>query len=188
MSSAFVNWILDSSNHCYDNSSTVFDCATIQAFLLIEAKAYAAAVHKYNQLIEEYPFCPQLYTGRAAALMKRNWNGDVYNALLDCRNAMQLTTQCHTDSSDSPSLQYKSYVNLHGSFNSSVHLTALLLSVRCLLSLDWLSAARIQLKQALDIFPNLLKNTASQSYPKRHSVLLQLPPLLVKALHLNQMC
>ncbi|CAH8618322.1 unnamed protein product [Heterobilharzia americana] len=99
--------------------------------------------------------------------MKRNWNGDVYNALLDCRNAMQLTTQCHTDSSDSPSLQYKSYVNLHGSFNSSVHLTALLLSVRCLLSLDWLSAARIQLKQALDIFPNLLKNTASQKLSEK---------------------
>ncbi|CAH8674039.1 unnamed protein product [Schistosoma rodhaini] len=141
------------------NSSMASDYATVLASRLIEAKAYAVAVHKYNQLIQQHPFCPQLYTGRATALIKRNWNGDIYNALLDCRNAIQLTTQSNNDSF---SIQNNDTINEHQLLNSSVYLTALLLSVRCLLYLDWLNAARIQLKQALDSFPNLFKNTTHQ--------------------------
>ncbi|KAH8865113.1 WD and tetratricopeptide repeats protein 1 [Schistosoma japonicum] len=143
--------------HC--NSSVAPDYAAVLASRLIEAKAYAIAVHKYNQLIEQYSFCPQLYTGRATALIKRNWNGDIYNALLDCRNAMQLTTQCYNNSL---SVQNGNNVNKHQVIRNSVYLTALLLSVRCLLLLDWLNAARIQLKQALDNFPNLFENTTHQ--------------------------
>ncbi|CAH8665703.1 unnamed protein product [Schistosoma rodhaini] len=150
------------SGSTYDyrcNSSMASDYATVLASRLIEAKAYAVAVHKYNQLIQQHPFCPQLYTGRATALIKRNWNGDIYNALLDCRNAIQLTTQSNNDSF---SIQNNDTINEHQLLNSSVYLTALLLSVRCLLYLDWLNAARIQLKQALNSFPNLFKNTTHQ--------------------------
>lgn len=50
------------------------DYSVVLASRLIEAKAYAVAVHKYNKLIQQYPFCPQLYTGRATALIKRNWS------------------------------------------------------------------------------------------------------------------
>ncbi|CAH8585123.1 unnamed protein product [Schistosoma turkestanicum] len=144
---------------CRCNSSMAFDYATVLASRLIEAKAYAVAVHKYNQLIQQYPFCPQLYTGRATALIKRNWNGDIYNALLDCRNAMQLTTQTNNVSY---SIQNNKTINKCQLLSSSVYLTALLLSVRCLLCLDWLNAARIQLKQALDSFPNLFKHFTHQ--------------------------
>ncbi|CAH8669044.1 unnamed protein product [Schistosoma haematobium] len=150
------------SGSTYDyrcNPSMASDYSVVLASRLIEAKAYAVAVHKYNKLIPQYPFCPQLYTGRATALIKRNWNGDIYNALLDCRNAIQLTTQSNNDS---VSIQNNDTINKHQLLSSSVYLTALLLSVRCLLCLDWLNAARIQLKQALDSFPNLFKTITDQ--------------------------
>ena len=47
-----------------------------------ESEKYSNAIDIYNQALS---ICthPILLSNRAAALIKRNWNGDVYSALLD---------------------------------------------------------------------------------------------------------
>ncbi|VDP93242.1 unnamed protein product [Echinostoma caproni] len=55
-----------------DRCSTV-DQASAQAACLVKARAFVAAVRAYNELIRKWPEEPQLYTGRATALLKRNW-------------------------------------------------------------------------------------------------------------------
>ncbi|XP_077295822.1 WD and tetratricopeptide repeats 1 [Arctopsyche grandis] len=49
---------------------------------------YTAAVHLYNQAISLCSDCAVLYSNRAAALMRRNWAGDVYAAIRDCYTAI----------------------------------------------------------------------------------------------------
>lgn len=53
------------------------------------AEHYARAVDIYNQALA---ICnhPILLLNRAAAFIKRNWNGDIYSALLDCYNVIQI--------------------------------------------------------------------------------------------------
>ncbi|CAG0898801.1 unnamed protein product [Darwinula stevensoni] len=56
---------------------------------LFEKQLYSRAISMYNEAITLSP-SPILYGNRAAALMKRNWDGDVYAALKDCLKALQL--------------------------------------------------------------------------------------------------
>ncbi|KAF7256003.1 hypothetical protein EG68_05922, partial [Paragonimus skrjabini miyazakii] len=105
--------------------------ASIQAACLIKAKAFVAAVRAYNEMIQRWPTDPQLYTGRATALLRRGWTGDIYSALLDCQTTLNLTR-----SNQSPATVQS---------NDCMHVTALLLSARCLLRLDWVREARVML-------------------------------------------
>lgn len=59
------------SPHC-DRCSLV-DQGSAQAACLVKARAFVAAVRAYNELIDKWPDEPQLYTGRATALLKRGW-------------------------------------------------------------------------------------------------------------------
>lgn len=51
---------------------------------------YLQAVNQYSDCIELMPNHPIFYLNRATAYMRRQWNGDVYSALRDCRQALQL--------------------------------------------------------------------------------------------------
>ncbi|ODM96150.1 WD and tetratricopeptide repeats protein 1 [Orchesella cincta] len=53
-------------------------------------KKYAKAVHHYNEALKMYPESAILHANRAAALVKRNWDGDIYGALKDCQIALKL--------------------------------------------------------------------------------------------------
>ncbi|THD28587.1 26S proteasome non-ATPase regulatory subunit 7 [Fasciola hepatica] len=154
--------------HC-DRCSPL-DQAAAQAACLVKARAFVAAVRAYNELISKWPEEPQLYTGRATALLKRGWNGDAYSALLDCRTTLNLT-----DRVPSGSVSVSTSSN---SFNSSacshntrarncVRITALLLSARCLLRLDWILEARVMLNKARQESSLLLKtDQCDQSTPQ----------------------
>ncbi|PIK59155.1 putative WD and tetratricopeptide repeats protein 1, partial [Apostichopus japonicus] len=66
-------------------------------FLKLEAnkfycdrKDFTAAIRLYNQAISISPQSAVLYGNRAAAYMKRRWDGDLYASIRDCHSALQL--------------------------------------------------------------------------------------------------
>ncbi|XP_047487482.1 WD and tetratricopeptide repeats protein 1-like isoform X2 [Penaeus chinensis] len=54
------------------------------------AEKYITALHLYNQAAQICPNSAVLYSNRAAALMKRKWEGDIYAALKDCFTALEI--------------------------------------------------------------------------------------------------
>lgn len=57
---------------------------------VFELQNYSQAIHLYNQAIHMAPDLPILYGNRAAAYLKRNWDGDIYAALRDCYSAINV--------------------------------------------------------------------------------------------------
>ena len=57
---------------------------------MFEEGNYYEAIRFYNKAIDEISNSPILYGNRAAALMKRNWDGDMYAAIRDCYSALSL--------------------------------------------------------------------------------------------------
>lgn len=55
-----------------------------------ETEKYSKAILLYNKAICMAPNTSMLYGNRAAAYMKRKWDGDMYAALKDCHKALQL--------------------------------------------------------------------------------------------------
>ncbi|XP_043276205.1 WD and tetratricopeptide repeats protein 1-like isoform X2 [Venturia canescens] len=55
-----------------------------------QTKNYLAAINLYNKALEYCPTASVLYGNRAAALMKRHWDGDDYAALRDCQTTLLL--------------------------------------------------------------------------------------------------
>lgn len=56
----------------------------------LENEKYVRAIDQYSEAIALFPNCPVLYFNRAIAYMRRLWFGDVYAALRDCHQALQL--------------------------------------------------------------------------------------------------
>ncbi|XP_066969854.1 WD and tetratricopeptide repeats protein 1-like isoform X4 [Macrobrachium rosenbergii] len=54
------------------------------------AENYITALQLYNQAAQICPNSAVLYSNRAAALMKRKWEGDIYAALKDCFTALEI--------------------------------------------------------------------------------------------------
>lgn len=55
-----------------------------------DRKDFTAAIRLYNQAISISPHSAVLYGNRAAAYMKRRWDGDLYASIRDCHSALQL--------------------------------------------------------------------------------------------------
>ncbi len=60
-----------------------------QANGLYDRKLFNQAIEVYNTALEKTEH-PVLFANRAAALMKRSWDGDMYGALRDCHDALKL--------------------------------------------------------------------------------------------------
>jgi len=99
-----------------------------------EAKDYSKAVSLYNQALSmlKIPH-PILCGNRAAALMRRKWDGDIYAALRDCLNALSLDPG---------------------------HIKAHLRLAQCLIELDWLSEASRCLEEFKSRHPEHIKSVA----------------------------
>ncbi|KAK3596933.1 hypothetical protein CHS0354_002500 [Potamilus streckersoni] len=54
-----------------------------------EKEQYTKAIMLYNEGIVRCPATAVMYANRAAAYMKRKWDGDLYAALRDCHNALR---------------------------------------------------------------------------------------------------
>lgn len=94
------------------------------------------AIILYNQAISMMPHASVLYGNRAAAYMKRKWDGDLYAALRDCHSALQLD------------------------FN---YLKAHYRLARCLYELSWPQEAHDCLQQFKTKFPDYAKNSACEA-------------------------
>ncbi|XP_015436500.1 PREDICTED: WD and tetratricopeptide repeats protein 1-like [Dufourea novaeangliae] len=55
-----------------------------------EQQKYALAITLYDKAISYCPTAAVLYANRAAAYMKRTWDGDIYAALKDCQTTLLL--------------------------------------------------------------------------------------------------
>ncbi|KDR22656.1 WD and tetratricopeptide repeats protein 1, partial [Zootermopsis nevadensis] len=62
----------------------------LQANDAFERQRFTLAISLYNKAIGYYPSAAVLYGNRAAAYMKRGWDGDIYAAMRDCHTALQL--------------------------------------------------------------------------------------------------
>ncbi|CAK9821540.1 WD and tetratricopeptide repeats protein 1 [Anthophora retusa] len=61
-----------------------------QANKSFEQQKYTLAINLYNKAISYCPTAAVLFANRAAAYMKRTWDGDIYAALKDCQTTLLL--------------------------------------------------------------------------------------------------
>lgn len=101
-----------------------------------ELANYLEAIEYYNLAIQVAPDSPILYGNRAASLMKRNWDGDFYMAMLDCYKALSL---------------------------DKMHLKSHFRLVRCLYELKWVKEAKECLDIFIDRFPEYANSNACDS-------------------------
>ncbi|XP_022089925.1 WD and tetratricopeptide repeats protein 1-like [Acanthaster planci] len=96
-----------------------------------DMKDYTSAIRLFNQALGIAPNSAILYGNRAAAFMRRKWDGDLYAALRDCHRALALD----------PS-----------------HRKAHFRLARCLLELTWAREAQDCLKQYKRNYPEFSKH------------------------------
>nr|XP_037281191.1 WD and tetratricopeptide repeats protein 1-like [Rhipicephalus microplus]XP_037281192.1 WD and tetratricopeptide repeats protein 1-like [Rhipicephalus microplus] len=97
---------------------------------------YTLAINLYNKAIGLVSDSPVLYCNRAAAFMKRAWDGDMYAALRDCHTSLQLEAD---------------YVKAH------------LRLVRCLYELRWTKEALDCLQAFKSRFPDCALSQTCQA-------------------------
>ncbi|XP_013417552.1 WD and tetratricopeptide repeats protein 1 isoform X2 [Lingula anatina] len=80
--------------HKYEGKplSPSVDLIRQKANIAFEKQEYTEAVRLYNRALIIAPEAAVLYGNRAAAFMKRGWDGDLYAALRDCHTAIHLDT------------------------------------------------------------------------------------------------
>lgn len=114
--------------------SSAVETIKLSANAQFEAGNYSAAVSLYNQaLVQHQSSHPILCGNRAAALMKRSWDGDIYAALRDCLTALGLDPD---------------------------HIKAHLRLSQCLLQLEWLAEAQNCLDNFSSRHPDFVKSKA----------------------------
>ena len=74
-------------------SATTVDMLHQRANADFQKQDYSKAILLYNRALALAPNSEVLYSNRAAAYMKRSWDGDVYAALRDCYSAIQIDPQ-----------------------------------------------------------------------------------------------
>ncbi|XP_064627626.1 WD and tetratricopeptide repeats protein 1-like [Lineus longissimus] len=112
------------------------DAIKQKANSVFEKQQYAQAIILYNQAVALAPDAAVLYGNRAAAFMKRGWDGDLYAALRDCHAAI------HADQN---------------------HLKAHFRLARCLYELSWTKEAADCLLYFKNKFPDYAKNPACEA-------------------------
>jgi len=106
----------------------------LEANCYFEKACYSRAIQLFNEALDLLPTAAILYGNRAAAYMKRSWDGDIYAALRDCYTALHLDPN---------------------------HLKAHFRLARCLYELQWSKEASQCLSEFKNKFP---EHTTSHAY------------------------
>lgn len=101
-----------------------------------DKKDYTSAIRLYNQAVSMCSDHAILFANRAAAYMKRGWDGDIYAALRDCHSALNLDAK---------------------------HRKAHFRLTRCLLQLTWAAEAHECLQSFKAKFPEYAKYSECQA-------------------------
>ncbi|XP_076243195.1 WD and tetratricopeptide repeats 1 isoform X2 [Calliopsis andreniformis] len=107
-----------------------------QANECFEQQKYTLAITMYNKAISYCPNAAVLYANRAAAYMKRTWDGDIYAALRDCQTTLLLDPG---------------------------HVKAHFRLARCLFDLHRLTEANEVIKEFQQKFPEYASNSACKA-------------------------
>ncbi|CAH1798641.1 unnamed protein product [Owenia fusiformis] len=110
-----------------------------QANSVFEHQNYTSAIMLYNRAIAMVSDSAILFGNRAAAYLKRAWDGDVYAALRDCYSAIRL---------------------------DPTHLKAHFRLARCLYELAWTKEAHDCLAMFKEKFPDYAKSPACEALDK----------------------
>lgn len=110
----------------------------LQANSEFDQKRFTNAISLYNEALKRN-FHPILLGNRAAAFLKRKWDGDIYAALRDCTDAL------HMDPS---------------------HLKAHLRLIRCLIDLCWMREAELCLQYFSELYPGQRTTSVFKSLEK----------------------
>ncbi|KAH3888973.1 hypothetical protein DPMN_013018 [Dreissena polymorpha] len=134
----------DKHKHCRHKDSrkslsSVVESLKKKANAYFEKEQYNKAINLYNQAIMKAPDASMLYGNRAAAYMKRKWDGDVYAAMRDCHSALRLDQN---------------------------HLKAHFRLSKCLNELQWCSEAFECLKHFKSKFPDYASSKACEQLDK----------------------
>uniref|UniRef100_H2ZN13 Anaphase-promoting complex subunit 4 WD40 domain-containing protein n=1 Tax=Ciona savignyi TaxID=51511 RepID=H2ZN13_CIOSA len=105
----------------------------LKANNLFAKQQFSASILVYSAALKLEPKRAVLYGNRAAAYIKRNWDGDVYAALRDCHTAL---------------------------FCNPNHVKAKFRLARCLYELHWLTEAQECLRDLKEKFPDFRNNRA----------------------------
>lgn len=111
----------------------------LKANAVFEKQQFTLAINLYNDALRISPDAAVLYTNRAAALMKRGWDGDLYAALRDCYTALTLD---------------HSYLKAHFRL------------ARCLFELQWTKEAMQCLQLFKSKFPDHAQSSACENLDK----------------------
>ncbi|RZF46444.1 hypothetical protein LSTR_LSTR012519 [Laodelphax striatellus] len=111
----------------------------LSANTLFDGGEYSRAIRIYNEAIMKFSQGSLLYGNRAAAYMKRNWNGDMYAALRDCHTTLNLDPN---------------------------HVKAFFRLARCLYELDWREEAKQCLEAFKIRFPEHATSHACKALEK----------------------
>lgn len=111
----------------------------LTANMLFEKADYAKAIRLYNDAIKCFGSSAVLYGNRAAAYMKRDWDGDMYAALRDCHTTLQIDPN---------------------------HVKAFFRLARCLNELQWTDKARACLEAFKQKFPSHVGSHACRALEK----------------------
>uniref|UniRef100_A0A1B6D964 WD and tetratricopeptide repeats protein 1 n=1 Tax=Clastoptera arizonana TaxID=38151 RepID=A0A1B6D964_9HEMI len=123
------------------------------ANIFYEKKDYTKAIRLYNEAISHSSLSAVLYGNRAAALMKRNWVGDMYAALRDCHTTLLLDPN---------------------------HIKALFRLARCLYELKWSDKAKACLQAFTAKYPSHANSKAFRALENDINLLANNPHLLVQ--------
>uniref|UniRef100_A0A2L2YFC7 WD and tetratricopeptide repeats protein 1 n=1 Tax=Parasteatoda tepidariorum TaxID=114398 RepID=A0A2L2YFC7_PARTP len=102
-----------------------------------DKREFTLAISLYSKAIVKYPDVACLYANRAAAYLKREWDGDYYAAIRDCYAAMRLDPE-----------YLKAYFRL----------------AQCLHKLHWGKAAMECLAKIRERFPNYARSRAFEAF------------------------
>ncbi|KAI0978687.1 hypothetical protein GJ496_007039 [Pomphorhynchus laevis] len=131
-----------------NSSDRIFERLICRANQHFNIAQYSEAITEYNQALSLFPNSSIALSNRAAAYIKRSWKGDIYQALRDCQQALQINAECYTS---------------RGKVSPFSDVKAFFRTIKCLYELKWIDEARLSIDTFRANFPSLARSQMCES-------------------------